>query len=101
MDLTGVSAIVTGAASGLGAATARTLAFGGAVVFGMDLPAAIGDSDPVPGVVYVPTDVTQVDQVEAAVRRVEAASPPLRIVVNCAGIAPSMRIVGRSGRHDL
>src|SRR4051812_49140476 len=101
MNLNEVSAIVTGAASGLGAATARTLALSGASVFALDLPVAIGASDALPNVVYLPTDVTQVDQVESAVERVSTGGPPLRVVVNCAGIAPSMRIVGRSGRHDL
>ena len=49
----------------------------------------------------VPADVTDVRQVQAAVDAVVASGLPLRTVVNCAGIGPSMRIVGRGGPHDV
>ena len=65
MQLDGTSAIVTGAASGLGAATATALAEHGARVLGLDLNTA--DAPRVPGVTYLPTDVTDADQVRAAV----------------------------------
>lgn len=98
MDLTNTAAIVTGARSGLGAATAKALSDRGVRVFGLDLSSdTAGDHD---AVTYLPTDVTN----EAQVRRaVEAAAEhgPLRTVVNCAGIAPSSRIIGRNGAHNL
>jgi NAD(P)-dependent dehydrogenase (short-subunit alcohol dehydrogenase family) len=52
---------------------------------------------------YVAVDVTDPDQVAAAVAQAvaEPAGVPLRTVVNCAGIGPSMRILGKSGPHDL
>jgi NAD(P)-dependent dehydrogenase (short-subunit alcohol dehydrogenase family) len=99
MQLNGSSAIVTGGASGLGAATARALAARGAEVFALDLPAAIAAAPAVDGVTFVATDVTDADQVRAAVQTAGAGAA-LRTVVNCAGIAPSARVLGRSGVHD-
>lgn len=98
MQIENTAAIVTGAASGLGAATAAALAAKGARVFGFDLNT---DNAPeVDGLTYVATDVTDPGQVRAAVDRA-AESGPLRVVVNCAGIGPSARILGRNGVHDL
>lgn len=101
MRLVDTAAIVTGAASGLGAATATTLAAAGARVFGLDLESAIERAASVDGITYVPTDVTDPTSVEAAVAVAAGAGVPLRTVVNCAGIGPSSRILGRQGRHDL
>ena len=101
MQVIDTAAIVTGAASGLGAATAAALAQQGAHVYGFDLPDAIEDAAAVWGVSYVPVDVTNSHQVQAAVDHATGGSEPLRIVVNCAGIGPSMRILGRKGPHDL
>ena len=100
MKLDNTSAIVTGGASGLGAATAQALAEQGARVFALDLPTAIEAAPAVDGVTYAPTDVTDGEQVRAAVAQA-AESGPLRTVVNCAGIGPSARILGRKGVHDL
>jgi len=100
MLLDNTSAIVTGGASGLGAATARALAGRGARVFALDLPASIDGAEPTEGLEYVATDVTEPDQVAAAVSRA-AEEGPLRTVVNCAGIGPSARIFGKKGVHDL
>jgi NAD(P)-dependent dehydrogenase (short-subunit alcohol dehydrogenase family) len=100
MQLDDTSALVTGGASGLGAATARALAARGVRVFALDLPAGIDKADQVDGVTYVATDVTEPDQVGAAVQQA-AASGPLRTVVNCAGIGPSSRILSKKGPHDL
>lgn len=97
MELTSTSAVVTGAASGLGAATAAALAAGGAHVVGLDL--AVDDAPPVDGVTYVAADVTDEDQVAAAVDRAVAVAP-LRVAVSCAGIGPSARVLGHKGRHD-
>lgn len=100
MDITGTSAIVTGAASGLGAATAAQLIERGAKVVGIDLPGGIEKAPQVEGLTYVAADVTHEEQVRAAVARA-AEIAPLRTVVNCAGIGPSARVMGRNGVHDL
>ncbi|WNV91471.1 SDR family NAD(P)-dependent oxidoreductase [Umezawaea sp. Da 62-37] len=101
MQITSTAAIVTGGASGLGGATARALAVKGAKVFALDLPAAIEKAEAVEGVTYLAADVTSPEQVQAAVDTAAGSGAPLRIVVNCAGIGPSTRTVGKSGPHDL
>ncbi len=101
MQLDKTAAIVTGGASGLGAATAAALVHHGASVFALDLPASIEAVDAIDGVTYVPCDVTVPDQVRSAVVTAAGSGVPLRTVVTCAGIGPSMRIVGKKGVHDL
>jgi NAD(P)-dependent dehydrogenase (short-subunit alcohol dehydrogenase family) len=101
MHVTDTTAIVTGAASGLGAATTAALADAGASVYGFDLGDAIDNAPVVPGVTYVPVDVTDPVQVQDAVDRASSDMSPLRIVINCAGIGPSSRLLGRTGPHDL
>ncbi|HLT97016.1 MAG TPA: SDR family NAD(P)-dependent oxidoreductase [Acidimicrobiia bacterium] len=102
MDLTGAAVIVTGGASGLGAATARRLADAGAVVCVVDVQTDRGQAlaDEIGGVFEV-ADVTD----EADVTRVvEVASEaaPLRALVNCAGIGPPARTIDRDGNpHGL
>jgi NAD(P)-dependent dehydrogenase (short-subunit alcohol dehydrogenase family) len=100
MELKGTAAIVTGGASGLGAATAAMLAKRGASVHVLDLADSIATAPEIAGVTYLDTDVTVEEQVRRAVA-VASESEPLRVVVNCAGIGPSARILGRSGAHDL
>jgi NAD(P)-dependent dehydrogenase (short-subunit alcohol dehydrogenase family) len=99
MQLNDTAAIVTGGASGLGHATAVALAKQGADVYALDL--SVDEAPAVDGVTYVQTDVTDPAQVQAAVDQAAGSSSPLRIVVNCAGIGPSMRILGKKGPHDL
>ncbi|MFH8799172.1 SDR family NAD(P)-dependent oxidoreductase [Streptomyces sp. NPDC017936] len=101
MQLENTAALVTGGASGLGAATAKALAERGATVFALDLKDGIDKAPEVAGVTYVPADVTDPEQVGAAVAVAAGAGVPLRTVVNCAGIGPSMRILGKKGVHDL
>jgi len=105
MEIKDVAAIVTGGASGLGGAAARALAGRGARVYALDLPGgiekAIEKADAVDGVEYVPADVTDPDQVQAAVDTAAGSGVPLRIVVNCAGVGWAGRIVGKQGPHDL
>lgn len=100
MELKDTSAIVTGGASGLGAATAAALAERGAQVVAIDLPDAVDGAPVVDGVTYAPADVTDEQQVRSAIG-VAAELAPLRTVVSCAGIGPSARILGRKGVHDL
>ncbi|HKZ18737.1 MAG TPA: 3-hydroxyacyl-CoA dehydrogenase [Acidimicrobiia bacterium] len=97
MDLNGISAIVTGGASGLGAATARKLAEGGAVVIIADLQDDKGNdlATQIKGS-FVHTDVTNDETVQEAVD-VAMAAAPLRAVVNCAGIGPPARTLNRDG----
>jgi NAD(P)-dependent dehydrogenase (short-subunit alcohol dehydrogenase family) len=101
VKLSDTAAIVTGAASGLGAATAKALAAGGASVVGIDLAASIEAAGEVEGVTYAAADVTVPEQVSEAVAAAVATGRPLRTVVNCAGIGPSMRILGKKGVHDI
>ncbi len=101
MQIQGASAIVTGAASGLGAATASALAGAGAAVIGLDLAVGWDRGGPPPaGVTPVSGDVTSADDVAEAVRRAGAAGP-LRLAVNCAGIGNPGRILSHHGVHDL
>lgn len=101
MQLTATAALVTGAASGLGAATAAALAEQGATVTGIDLPRAVEQAQPPAGVTLVAADVTSETQVRAVVQAIAGGPVPLRVVVSCAGIAPAARVVGRTGAHDL
>jgi NAD(P)-dependent dehydrogenase (short-subunit alcohol dehydrogenase family) len=101
VEIKDVAAIVTGGASGLGHATARTLADRGARVFVLDLPAAVDKADAVDGVKYLAADVTDPEQVQAAVDAAVGSGEPLRLVVNCAGVGWASRILGKQGPHDL
>ncbi len=99
MDINNAVALITGGASGLGAATARRLHTAGAAVVLLDLPqsagadlaAELGDR-----AVFAAADVTNEAQVQAAV---DAAGKlgPLRVLVNCAGIATPGKVLGRDG----
>lgn len=91
---------MTGAASGLGAATAAALAERGAVVVGLDLPSAVETAPPGRDVELVAGDVTDEDDVRRAVERA-ASGRPLRIAVSCAGIGPAARVLSKTGPHDL
>lgn len=102
MKLSGASAIVTGAASGLGAATATALAGAGMCVVGVDLPIGWEKSGPpANGVVRVEGDVTSPDDVATALAAATDSGMPVRMAVNCAGVAWASRVLGRKGVHDL
>jgi NAD(P)-dependent dehydrogenase (short-subunit alcohol dehydrogenase family) len=103
MDLNGVSAVVSGGASGLGEATVRALAAEGAKVVVADLNEDKGKAlaDEVGGV-FVKTDVSNEEQVQAAVQAAVDTGNPLRVIVNSAGIGWASRTVNRDGSpHDL
>jgi len=105
MDISGSTAIVTGAASGIGAAVARQLAAKGATVVVADLQADKGEAlaEEIGGV-FALVDVTNTEQITAAVNAA-AEIAPLRAVVNSAGIGWAQRTIGRDGQiesaHDL
>jgi NAD(P)-dependent dehydrogenase (short-subunit alcohol dehydrogenase family) len=102
VDLNGTSAVVTGAASGLGAATAAILAANGVFVAGLDLETGWDRSGPAPaGITAVAGDVRTAADVAAAVSAAVDSGRPLRAAVNCAGIVTPGRILSRSGVHDL
>jgi len=102
MDPKGHAAIVTGGASGLGAATARMLAAAGAQVAVFDLNEAEGAAVASEiGGFFVPCNVADAESAERAVETAKAAQGPARILVTCAGIAPAGKIVGKNGPMAL
>jgi NAD(P)-dependent dehydrogenase (short-subunit alcohol dehydrogenase family) len=102
MDITGHAAIVTGAASGLGAATASDLARAGAQVACLDinLDAARAVAAKIGGEA-VQCDVTDAGQAATALAQARSRHGPARILINCAGVGPARRIVGRDGPMPL
>ncbi|MGO3926676.1 3-hydroxyacyl-CoA dehydrogenase [Rhodopseudomonas pseudopalustris] len=95
--------LVTGAASGLGAATARSLVAGGAKVVGLDLNQTAGAAlEPELGgnFRFLTTDVTKEEDGQAAVKLAQELGQ-LSGLVNCAGVAPGEKVVGRKGPHQL
>jgi NAD(P)-dependent dehydrogenase (short-subunit alcohol dehydrogenase family) len=102
MDIKGHAAVVTGGASGLGAATAQELARAGAKVSCLDinLDGARAVADKIGGIA-VHCDVTSSEQAEAALAQAREKHGVARILMNCAGVAPARRIVGREGPMPL
>ncbi|MBB53938.1 MAG: 3-hydroxyacyl-CoA dehydrogenase [Magnetovibrio sp.] len=102
MDINGLAAVITGAASGLGEATARALSGGGAKVAILDRneerAKAVGDDL---GGVGIGCDVADATSMEAAIQTAAETHGPARIVVNCAGVGPAARVIGRDGPMDL
>jgi NAD(P)-dependent dehydrogenase (short-subunit alcohol dehydrogenase family) len=98
VDINGASAIVTGGASGIGAASARQLAARGARVVVADLQADRGAelAEEIGGV-FVSVDVTNTDQIEAAINKA-AELGPLRVLVNSAGVGGAQRTIGKDGQ---
>jgi NAD(P)-dependent dehydrogenase (short-subunit alcohol dehydrogenase family) len=97
MKIEGSVAVVTGAASGLGLATARRLSVAGAKVVVLDRPTSAGATVASEfGATFAPGDVTSAADVASALQ-LAAGLGPLRIAVNCAGIAPPGRVIGRNG----
>jgi NAD(P)-dependent dehydrogenase (short-subunit alcohol dehydrogenase family) len=104
MKIQGKGALVTGGASGLGAATVRMLSAGGARVviadindqLGPKLAQELGET-----VAFVKTDITQEDQVQKLVEQAVRHTGGLHIVVNAAGIGVAEKVLGKNGPHDL
>lgn len=103
MKISGSSALVTGGASGLGAATVRHLAAQGAAVLIADLNGEVGAAlaRELGGQVrFVETDVAD----EASMKRAVAEAAQhgeLQLLVCCAGVAPAEKVLGKTGPHDL
>ena len=104
MDLRGATALITGAASGLGAATARRFAEQGANVVVLDrdqdraleFAATLGDN-----AIAVAADITSEEEVSAAINATHERFGSLQILVNCAGIAMALRTTSKNGPHPL
>ncbi|MEO7687762.1 MAG: SDR family NAD(P)-dependent oxidoreductase [Sphingomonas sp.] len=103
MDLKGVAAIVTGGASGLGNATATMLAGRGAKVSIFDLNEEVGTAAAAElGGAFFKVNVADDANVAEALEAAEALHGPARVLVNCAGVAPAVRIVNKEGvAHSL
>jgi NAD(P)-dependent dehydrogenase (short-subunit alcohol dehydrogenase family) len=99
MKLQGAACLVTGAASGLGLATARRLVEAGALVTLVDLRTSGGQEvaeELGERALFAPADVTSEQDAEAALETA-AGQGPLRLAVNCAGVATPGRVLGRNG----
>ncbi len=102
MNVSGHAAIVTGGASGMGAETARALAAAGAKVSVMDVNKdALDEVAKEIGGLALECDVASSESAQAAVAAARSAHGAARVLVNCAGIAPAKRIVGRNGPMPL
>ena len=100
MDINGASAIVTGGASGIGAATARLLAAKGAKVVIADLQADKGEALAKEiGGAFCKVDVTKAEDIMNAIEMAKDMGP-LRVLVNSAGIGLAQRTVGKDGSYD-
>jgi NAD(P)-dependent dehydrogenase (short-subunit alcohol dehydrogenase family) len=102
MQLKDVAVLVTGGGSGLGAATARAMAAKGAKIAVLDQAEENAEkvAAEIKGIAVV-ADVSDEDQVKAALAKAEGAHGIARVLVNCAGIGGSQRIVGKDGVYPL
>jgi len=104
MHIEGSTALVTGGASGLGRATVEELLAAGANAVICDLPKSDGESVAAElgeRAIFAPTDVTDADQVQAAIDAAVQRFGGVHIAVNCAGIGWAQRTTSRSGPHDM
>jgi len=104
MQISDHSFIITGSGSGLGAATARLLVAAGGKVLLADVDSASGEvlaAELGSNARFSLTDVTDAAGAEAAVAACRAGFGAVHGIINCAGVAPSERVVGRAGPHKL
>jgi NAD(P)-dependent dehydrogenase (short-subunit alcohol dehydrogenase family) len=102
MHPSGYAALVTGGGSGLGRATAAKLAALGAKVAILDINVeAANEVAAKIGGIAIACDVADADQTAAAIAQARDRFGPARILINCAGIAPARRVVGRDGPMPL
>lgn len=99
MEIAGITAVVTGGASGLGRATAARLVKSGAQVIILDLPSSAGAEvvGEIGAVAFAPADITDAQQVKAAFELAESFGP-VRAAVHCAGRGGSLRVVDKEGQ---
>lgn len=102
MKISETATIITGAASGLGEATARAFAAAGAKVTILDRDVARGTAvaEEIGGY-FAETDVTDEDSVKAAIALAQEKMGKLNAAINCAGIAPAATTIGKKGPHPL
>lgn len=102
MQIKNQAAIVTGGGSGLGAETAKQLAAAGAkvAVFDINLEHATKIADEINGIA-IQCDVSDADSAHVAIEQAKKQHGAARICINCAGVAPAKRIVGRDGAMPL
>ena len=104
MKISGKVFVVTGGASGLGAATASYLVNQGARVIMVDMNQTLGEAlqQQLGGQSkFVALDVTNESAVEAFFKQVEQDFGQLNGLINCAGVGPSAKVLGRDGLHEL
>lgn len=104
MDIKGKTALITGGASGLGEATTRRFAADGANVVILDRPNSQGGkvaAEIGPNALFMPSDVTSAEGVEAAVKETVAKFGGLHVAVNCAGVGMAGRTVSKAGPMSL
>lgn len=102
MQMAGSSALVAGGASGLGEATVRALHERGAIVTIADVNAEKGNALATSlGLEFVPCDVREEEQVQAAVGKAAAVEGGLRISICCAGTGWAQKVAGSKGPHPL
>jgi NAD(P)-dependent dehydrogenase (short-subunit alcohol dehydrogenase family) len=104
MKLNGAAALVTGGASGLGAATVRALLERGARVAILDRPNSPGEQlakELGAKALFAAADVTNSDQITAAIQKTVSSFGGLHILVNCAGVGAAMKTTGKQGPMPL
>ncbi len=102
MDIMNTAALITGGASGMGAATARLLSKQGAKVALLDLNVSDGEKIAKEiGGIAISCDVTNSESVEKAISTAQAKHGAARICVNCAGIVHGKRMIGKDGPMPL
>lgn len=104
MQIQAKNIVITGGASGLGEATARAMVAQGAQVILIDLNQALGDQLVVElgqQASFYAVDVTSEEQVQHLFEHIEQRYGTVHGLVNCAGIAPAAKVLGRDGLHDL
>jgi NAD(P)-dependent dehydrogenase (short-subunit alcohol dehydrogenase family) len=102
MNISGHAAIVTGGGSGLGAATARTLAKAGGriAVLDVNIDGAKKVAAEIGGIA-IACDVADATSTEKAIAEAKAKHGAARVLINCAGVGPAARIVGKDGPMKL
>lgn len=102
MLVSGMSAVITGGGSGMGAETAKALTQAGAKVALLDInKEGMAEVAAQTGALPVACDVTSGPAMETAIAQAAEAHGAARILVNCAGVAPAKRMVGRNGPMPL